>query len=264
MGTGSFGGGSSGALGRSGSGARFAVGTASSSRAGTTGQEFFASRGQDGIGSPSIASAGALVRETFAQRGVGDYMVKMVSSPAVRGCFEELFIVGVLLTQQQSWEAIERKYAVRDGAGCLANLATAIKRKHVGEDTIEAFREIAATSVDDVLLAAVGEEDDVYLDGRADDVFSAIRKSGAKVFASLSGYFFGSVLYRAAVRELPALNEREKEKLRHATQERADFIIAKFGHAFAGKGQTTHRQLLKTFSEHQDWFRDKLREDMNS
>lgn len=260
MGTGSFGGGSSGALGRSGSGARFAVGPGSPDTTGTTGAEFFAGRSGGRTEGPSMASARALVRETFAQRGVADYVVKMISSPAVRGCFEEMFLVAVLLTRQRSWEAIAHRYGVRDGPGCLGDLATVIKRKHGNGEPIEAFREIAAASVDDVLLSAVGENDDIYLDGRAEDVFSAMKKYGARVFASLSGYYFGSVLYRATVRELPALNEREKEMIQRATQERADFIIDKFGRAFVGKEQRTYRQLLEIFSEKQDWFCDKLRE----
>lgn len=264
MGTGSFGGGSSGALGRSSSGARFAVGPGSSDATGSTGAEFFAGRSGAQTKSPSMASARALVRETFAQRGVADYVVKMISSPAVRGCFEELFLVGVLLTQQRSWEAIAQRYGVRDRPGCLGDVATVIKRKHGEGEPIEAFREIAAASVDDVLLSAVGDNDDIYLDGRADDVFSAMKKFGAKTFASLAGYYFGSVLYRATVRELPALNEREKEMIQLATQERADFIIAKFRHAFLGKEQTTYRQLLEVFSEKHDWFCDKLRESIES
>jgi len=259
MGTGSFGGGSSGALGRTGSGARFSVDSGSSAAEHTTGKDFFASRGRADV--PSMASARALVRETFAQRGVGDYMFKMISSPAVRGCFEELFLVSVLLTQQQSWGAIARQYGVRDGPGCLADLATAIKRKHIDSGSMEAFREIAGASVDDVLLAAVGEDDDIYLDGRAEDVFSAIKKFGLKIFRSLAGYYLGSALYRAAIRELPALDERQKEAIQRATQERADFIITKFEFAFAGKDQTTHRQLLKTFSENPDWFANKLRQE---
>ena len=262
MGTGSFGGGSSGALGRSGSGARLSVGPISSATEHTTGRDFFASRGRaDG---PSMDSARALVRGTFAQRGVGDYMLKMVSSPAVRGCFEELFLVNVLLTQVQKWETIARQYGVRDAPGCLADLATAIKRKHVDSRSIEAYREIADASVDDVLMAAVGEDDDIYLDGRAEEVLSAIKKSGPKIFRSLAGYYLGSVLNRAAVRELPALDEREKGMIQRATQERADFVIKKFEYAFAGKNQTTHRQLLKTFSENPDWFCNKLRQETES
>src|SRR5262249_13476795 len=128
MGTGSFGGGSSGALGRSGSGARFAMGPGSSDATGSTGAEFFAGRSGGQTRSPSMASARALVRETFAQRGVSDYVVKMISSPAVRGCFEELFRAGVLLTQQRSWETIANQYGVRDRPGCLGDLATVIKR----------------------------------------------------------------------------------------------------------------------------------------
>jgi hypothetical protein len=188
--------------------------------------------------------------------------ISAVLPRAVRGCFEELFLVGVLLTQQQSWAAIARQYGVRDGPGCLADLATAIKRKYVDSGSLEAFREIAGASVDDVLMATVGENDDIYLDGRAEDVFSAIKKFGPKIFRSLAGYFLGSVLYRAAIRELPALDERQKDVIQRATQERADFIIKKFEFAFAGKDQTTHRQLLKTFSENADWFANKLRQEI--
>lgn len=257
MGTGSFGGGGSGALGRSGSGAGLALRPRSLGTADAAG-DFFA--GRNAPQGPTMASARALVRDTFAQRRVGDYMAKMVSSPAVRGCFEEMFLLSVLLTRQRSWAAIERDYGVRDAPGCLADLATVIKRKHIGGEAIEAFREIAAAAVDDVLLAAVGNDDDVYLDGRADEVFSAVKKFGEKVFASLSGRYLGSVLRRAVIRELPALDEREKGTIGEATQERVNFIITKFEYTFVGKGQTTHRQLLKILSEKDDWFRGKLQE----
>jgi hypothetical protein len=262
VGTGSFGGGGSGALGRGGSGARFSVSSTSGANEDGTVKDFFGTRGR--VAGPDIVSARALVRETFAQRRVGDYVVKMVSSEAVKGCFEELFIVGVLLTQQQNWATVAQQYGVKDRPGCLADLATAVKRKHLDASSMEAFREIASASVDDLLLASVGEDDDIYLDGKADDVFAAVRRSGAKIFASLAGHYFGSVLYRAMLRELPALEPREKNKILEAAQERADFIINKFKYTFAGKDQTTHRQLLKTFSEKPDWFQTKLRQDIES
>jgi len=264
MGTGSFGGGSSGALGRASSGARYASEPVLTTKEKTPSSTFFRSHGtSDG---PSVDSASAVARETFAQRGVGDYMTKMVSSTAVRGCFEELFLVGVLLRQQQNWATIEKQYAVRDAPGCLADLATMITRKHVDSRSSEAFREIAEAAVTDVLLAVVGEDDDVYLDGRGKDVFAAVAKYGAKVFASLAGYYLGSVLYRAAARELPALDEGQKLALQQATQKRADFLIAKFGHAFLSKTvdekQTTYRQLLKVFSDNPDWFQENLRREI--
>lgn len=265
MGTGSFGGGSSGALGRASSGARLCTDPPTNAKEKTPASEFFGSRGTSA--GPSIGSARTVVREAFAQRGVADYMTKMVSSAAVRGCFEELFLVGVLLRQQQNWGTIENQYGVRDGPGCLADLATAIKRKHIDSRSSEAFREIAGAAVADVLMAAVGEDDDVYLDGRAKHVFAAIRKHGEEIFASLSGYYLGSVLYRAATRELPALDEGQKIVLHQAAQERADFLIAKFKYSFLGKTleekQITYRQLLKIFSENAEWFQDKLRQEVS-
>jgi hypothetical protein len=256
MGTGSFGGGSSGALGHGSSGAQ----GASAPRTGKGSSGFFSV--QTGGRSPTMDSARLLLRDTFAQRRVGDYMTKMIASSAVGGCFEELFLVAGLLTEQKGWPAIAKDYGVRDGPGCLNELSTAIKRKHISAEPIEAFREIAAAAVDDIMLAAIGENDDLYLDGRASDVFAAINKSGDKVFASLSGHFFGSVLFRAATRELPALSGPEKVIMRKAAQERADFIIAKFEEAFFDKEQIRHRQLLQVLIEKGEWFRDKLRESL--
>jgi hypothetical protein len=265
MGTGSFSGGGSGALGRASSGAPASSDPPRKPKDKTPSSEFFRNNGSSEA--PSVDSAGAVVRDTFARRGVGDYMTKMVSSPAVRGCFEELFLVSVLLRQEQNWDTIKDQYGVRDAPGCLADLATTIKRKHIDSRSSEAFREIAGAAVADILMAAVGEDDDVYLDGRAKDVFAAVRKHGDKIFRSLAGYDFGSVLYRAALRELPALNEGQKLALQKATQQRADFLIAKFAHSFLGKTvdekQTTYRQMLKVFSDNPDWFQENLRREIS-
>jgi hypothetical protein len=268
MGTGSFSGGGSGALGRASSGASASSGPPrkpKDKKDKTPSSEFFRNNGSSEA--PSLESAGAVVRDTFAQRGVGDYMTNVVSSPAVRGCFEELFLVSVLLRQEQKWDTIKDQYGVRDAPGCLADLATTIKRKHIDSRSSEAFREIAGAAVADVLLAAVGEDDDVYLDGRAKDVFASVRKHGDKIFRSLAGYYFGSVLYRAALRELPALDEGQKVALQKATQQRADFLIAKFAHSFLGKTvdekQTTYRQMLKVFSDNPDWFQENLRREIS-
>ena len=184
MGTGSFSGGGSGALGRASSGASASSGPPrkpKDKKDKTPSSEFFRNNGSSEA--PSVDSAGAVVRDTFAQRGVGDYMTKMVSSPAVRGCFEELFLVSVLLRQEQNWDTIKDQYGVRDAPGCLADLATTIKRKHIDNRSSEAFREIAGAAVADILLAAVGEDDDVYLDGRAKDVFAAVRNMATRSFA---------------------------------------------------------------------------------
>lgn len=259
MGTGSFGGGSSGALGRGGSGARFSYGGWTDSATGSSMATFFGNRGGDGP-RPGLDAARDLVRDTFAQRGVSEYLYKMISSTAVQGMFEELFTLSVLLLQGRDWTAIIKRYGVSDQAGCLAELAAKIKTLHGEKEALEAFREVAGGALDDVLLAAIGDNDDLYLDGNASELLSAIEKYGAKIFASLSGYYFGSVLNRAAVREIPPLSDEEKLMIERATQERADFIIDRFRYTHMGKNQTTYRQMLQIFEKNEEWFCDKLRE----
>jgi hypothetical protein len=262
MGTGRFAGSSSGALGRGSSGARYSSGSTSAVAPGSSMALFFGPAGGGNTQAPAANVAGAVVRDTFAQRGVSEYIYKMISSPAVQGMFEELFTLSVLLMQNKMWDAITERYGIPDQPGCLAELSTAIKRNLGAKEPLEAFREVAGISLDDVLLAAIGEDDDIFLDGRADDVLTAAQKHGTKIFGSLSGYYLGSVLNRAAIREVPPLSDQQKISIQVASQERADFIIRRFERTYMGKEQTTYRRMLSTFQNNEDWFRDKLREEI--
>ena len=151
-----------------------------------------------------------------------------------------------------------RAYNVPDGPGCLAELASAVIAKHATEG-IEAYREVAGSAVLDVLLAAVGDDDDLFLEG---DAVAVLAKIDPRVFSTLSGHFIGSVMHRALLRELPPLDEREAPVLRDAAQERADFIIDRLEDKFKGT-QALHRQMLKLAAENEDWFEAKLRQEID-
>lgn len=255
MGTGRFGNGGSGALGRAGSGSgslRSRGGQGAAAVAG--GADFFAWKAKAG-GKPNADLAGELVRATFAQRNVASYIHAMLASEAVRGCYEELFILSVLLVQQRSWPALECEYNVPDQPGCLSDLVEAIAAKH-SNSRIEAHREVASSAVLDVLTAAVRGDDDIFLDGNAAAVFA---KVDSRVFQTLSGHFLGAVLHRALLRDLPSLDEREAPLVRSAVQERANFIIASFEKQYK-KNQVTHRNLLQIVADSGDWFETKLRQ----
>ncbi|MEX3954173.1 hypothetical protein AB4Y40_41710 [Paraburkholderia sp. EG287B] len=258
MGTGSFGGGGSGALGRAGSGAGGVAGFAG--RQGSAGN-FFDARKADGR-APTPSDSSALLRETFAQRNVARFVQQVVSSDQVRGCYEEFFNLAVLLTQQHDWTALQHKYGVTADSGCLANLAEVIASAHVVGGR-EIHREIARSAVLDVLLAAVGGDDDVFLEGNATAVFDSVSKH-RHVFESVSSHFLASVINRLALRELPALNTLEAEAIRLSSVQRADRIIDSFErtwqYAPSGEKQLSHKQLLQTICQQGEWFENKLRE----
>jgi len=127
----------------------------------------------------------------------------------------------------------------------------------------EPQREIAAGATLDVLLAAIGNSDELFLTGDAKAVFAAIKP---EVFQSLSGHFLGSVIHRAALPEIPPLQEEEALVVRPAAQLRADFVIHAFERAWLNSQldgrQVTHRQLLKIVAEKEEWFEGKLREEI--
>jgi hypothetical protein len=259
MGTGSFGNGGSGALGRSGSGAATRFRSATSTEA--KGGDFFGWRSKSGA-APSPVLAGQLLRETFAQRNVARFVAGIVTSPQVRGCYEDLFRLSVLLVQQRSWDAIQREYGVPGTPGCLAELHDALVQKHAIGGT-EPQREIAGAATLDFLLAAIGNNDELFLTGDAKAIFAAIKPA---VFKSLSGHFVGSVVNRAAERELPPLQEEESLIMRPAVQQRTDFIIHAFERAWLNTQsdgrQVTHRQFLEVAADKGDWLEGKLREEI--
>ncbi|MEK2602923.1 hypothetical protein [Burkholderia arboris] len=202
------------------------------------------------------------MRDTFAQRNVASLVHQAVASEQMRGCYEELFNLAVLLRQQRDWGAIEREYGVPGDMGCLSSIAEAIASKHaVGGREIH--REVARSAVLDVLLAAVGGDDDVYLDGDAAAVFESVGNN-QRVFDSLSSHFLASVLNRLLLRELPTLNTLEADAVRGAATQRANMIIGSFERNWQytqdGEKQLSHKQLLRTIAEKNEWFENKLRE----
>src|SRR5262249_29508088 len=150
MGTGSFGNAGSGALGRSGSGA---AGRYRAAASGTTKGDFFGWRSKSGA-APSPVLAGQFLRETLAQRNVSGCVAGIVTSPQVRGCYDELFRLSVLLNQQRSWNAIERQYGVPGTPGCLAELQNVLVHEHAVSGS-EPQREIAAAATLEFMLAAI-------------------------------------------------------------------------------------------------------------
>jgi hypothetical protein len=114
------------------------------------------------------------------------------------------------------------------------------------------------------MLAAIRNNDELFLTGDAKAVFAAVKP---EVFKSLSGHFFGSVIHRVALRELPPLQEEEALVVRPAAQQRADFIIHAFERAWlntqSGGRQVTHRQFLDVVADKGEWFEGKLREEIS-
>jgi hypothetical protein len=251
MGTGRFGGGGSGALGRAGSGS-------GGGRAGGSqiGGDFFKWKAT-GAANPDPALARDLVRATLAQRNVATYVYTLTTSESVKGCYDDLVRFASLVGDHREWLEVKRVFGVADAPGCLAELLSTIEGRHSNSE-IEAHREVAGSAVLDVLTAAVRGDEDVFLDG---DAKAVLGKLDSDVLARLSGHYFGSVLHRALLRELPALNEREGPILRDAIQERANFIIDRFQEHFKKEG-ARHRDLLRVISENQSWFENQLRQEI--
>jgi len=258
MGTGSFGSGGSGAAGRAGSGSRVFFRQAVGSR--PTGG-FFSWRDKPSE-TPSFEAARELLRYTFSHRNVATFVQGMAASDQIRGCYEELFRFSALIKERPKWASVEREYGVASRAGCLADVGEAITSRHAVRGS-EAHREVARSAVLDVLLALVQDDDEIFLHGDATEVFAKLKP---EVLASLSGYFLGSLLHRAALRELPTLQEEEGLMVRGAAQERADFIIDAFKRAWiekdGDKNQVTYRDLFRVIAEKKDWFENKLREEI--
>jgi hypothetical protein len=251
VGTGRFGGGGSGALGRAGSGA--GGGRAGGSQVGS---DFFKWKATRGV-NPDPALARELIRTTLAQRNVATYVYTLTTSDSVKGCYDDLVRFASLLGEAKEWAEVMRVFGVADSPGCLAELLSTIEGRNARSE-IEAHREVAGSAVLDVLTAAVRGDEDVLLDG---DAKAVLGKLDPDVLARLSGHYFGSVLHRAMLRELPALDEREGPILRDAIQERADYIIENFREHFKKEG-VHHRDLLRVISENQSWFENQLRQEI--
>jgi hypothetical protein len=253
MGTGRFGSGGSGALGRTGSGS----GSARKGAAGIAGPggEFLAWKSTRRA-TPDPALSPELVRATLAQRNVASYTFDLCTSDAVQGCYDDLVRIAALLTDSPDWDAVARAFNVPGTPGCLAELLNKIESRNA-TSVIEAHREVAGSAVFDVLTAAVGDDEDVFLDGDAETV---LRKLDMQVLARLSGHYFGSVLHRSLLRDLPTLDEQEAPVIRDAIQARADYIIDNFKNRFMIDGVIHHRDLLRIISENQSWFESQLRQ----
>ncbi|MDX8501809.1 hypothetical protein RFM99_25765 [Mesorhizobium sp. VK4C] len=251
MGTGSFGGAGSGALGRSGSGAgtRSIVDRIKAAFGGGA-AEFFSWR-SSGVG-PDAAKADQLVRDTLKGRNVGGFLLKVLTSATVNGCFDDLFKLSAMLRDGQ-WEPIAAEFGIGNGPGCFADLASRMLERNQGGG--ETAREVANSTILDVLIAVCGS-DDLFLDGTADQILASVH---VEVLDSLSGHFLGALLWRDLQRELPPLQAAEIPVVKDAAQRLADHLIERFDRRFHADG-VSHRDLLRTVTDNQQWTLDKLRE----
>lgn len=269
MGTGSFGGAGSGALGRAGSGAGGGL-PRPKRKGGSKGGKTGGKKGGAGPGSivldwrtpgrpaPTFDDARELVRDTLATRNVAGFVFDVLTSAPVRECYEELFNLSVLLGQQRDWASIQDEYGVPDQPGCLNALADAVVARHSAGGT-EIQRELASTAVLDVLVTAMRQDDDLFMEATAGEVFDKIDRS---VFQSLSGHYLGSVLRHELEREVPPLLQAERQIVRQAAQERADYLIRSFEGRYRGQEQFTHKRLLAIAAEQRSWVEDRLRKEI--
>jgi hypothetical protein len=195
-----------------------------------------------------------------SRRNMGGYLQKMVASPALQISYAELFALDPLLVDQSSWDGVDKRYGVRDGAGCLMAIARAIAKKSEPDEPNETFRGIGGNAIESFLLEAVRHDVSVLVNGDSAAVQKRLDKA---VFKTTSGHFFGKVVFEMALKELEsALPEKSYVELERAAQLRADYVVHKFESRYKTKAEVPYEKFLEECAKNPDWFVERMREAM--
>ncbi len=240
MGSGSFGGGGGGGSGGGG-------------RSGGGGYRF-----KDGKAVSGGASASKVEKEVQRIRGKlpKDYALKMFCSPLIQAVYAHLFELSVHIFQNRSWKTVTERFGVPSGPGCMLQWVNAVLAQSEGQESNSKVRDTARIALENFVVAALGNDSDLYIYGTAEQILNALDK---KVFDSTSGYFLGFLLHRVIERELEAMTENTEQQIAGVTQQLADKIVHSFESKFWAKDQTTHRDLFRVVQENPDWFWNLLR-----
>jgi hypothetical protein len=186
-----------------------------------------------------------------------DYVLKMFGSPMVRALYEELFEFSVHIFQNRSWSGIASRYGVPAGRGCLLAWINKVVRQAGESEPNSKISDTARLALEDFLVAALGNNLDLYTSGSDKDVLNALDK---KKFDSTSAYFLGFLIRRTLERELETAVAVAEQQVRPIAQNVANEIVRNFENKFHAKGQTTHRDLFRIIQEQPGWFLKQFRQ----
>jgi hypothetical protein len=190
-----------------------------------------------------------------------DYLSFLVSDPGVAKAYEAMFRLGVMLTQDKSWNGVERDFGVDGGPGCLARLAAVLASDSGDSAVSPALQAPLKAAVLDFLLRVVG--DNPAIRNRA-DAAQVVAATQHDVFARTSNLFLGSFLYENLRLEGKNLNKAARAHLNDFAMAQSDAIVAAFGNKFRHKPwndipQASYTHMIKVLAGEPDWTATRLR-----
>lgn len=189
-----------------------------------------------------------------------DYLKILFGSAMTRSVYEQLFNLSVHIFQNKSWNGIEEIYGVSGEAGCLHKWATAILQRYEADEPNEKIRGIIRSALEDFLIQALNNNEDVYDSGTSDKVMQTLRQ---KTFTSTSAYFLRGLIWRMLERQDEPLRADVEVKLKDISLDKADAIIRwfdrNFHHKSHGQKLITHQDLFLIVQENMSTFIKELK-----
>ena len=241
MGTGSFGGGGGGGGGGLGSGG--------------LGPSFQSSDGKPVSVAPNLDVVSAEVTSVFKKLNK-DYIAKQFGSDLIRSIFEELFVFGEAVKSANPCAALKAKYGVSQGEGFLQNWVSLVMKKYSAAEPNVKVRDVARMTIDGFLTKAIGDDEDLYLDGTCQEVVAKIDRN---IFHSTSGHFLGLMIWRVVEREYERQQPRVQVRFEEAAQKLANGVIEAFKGRFVDPKNAEYKDFFRVVQENPDWFVQELK-----
>lgn len=190
-----------------------------------------------------------------------DYLTFLVNDPGIAKAYEAMFRLGVMLTQDKSWNAVERDFGVDAGPSCLARLA-GVLASDSGENAVSpALQAPLKAAILDFFLRAVGDKPAIRNRGDAAEVLAAVKP---EVFARTSNLFLGSYLYENLRLEGKNLNKAARAHLSDFAMAQADAIVGAYAGKFRHKQwgdipQASYSHMIKVLAGEPEWTAKRLR-----
>ncbi|MBF0889762.1 MULTISPECIES: hypothetical protein [Gluconobacter] len=190
-----------------------------------------------------------------------DYLSFLVSDPGVASAYEAMFRLGVMLTQDKSWDGVERGYGVDAGPGCLARLASVLASDTGDHAVSPALQAPLKAAILDFFLRVVGDNPAIRNRGDAAQVLAATQ---ADAFARTSNLFLGSFLYENLRLEGKNLNKPARSHLNDFAMAQSDAIVTAFDSKFRHKAwqdipQASFPHMVKILAGEPEWTANRLR-----
>jgi hypothetical protein len=243
MGSGSFGGAGSGG---SGIGAGGTIGH--------SGYRFRAGRLISSV--ISISKAQRKFRK-LRQKLPREYVERIFGSAMIRNLYEDLFKLSVDIFQNRSWNGVTTHYGVPARSGCLLAWANVVIDRAAVNEHNSKVAETGRSVLEDFLIAAVGNDPDLYLNGTPENVLKSIDK---RMFDGTSENFLALLIRRVLEREIEVVGEGDERQIVDTSNRAAQNIVKDFEKRFYRKAQITHRDLFRIIQREPDWFRALLRQ----